>query len=252
MQQYILLNPGPVNVSPRVRQALLRGDLCPREAEFADLLAAVRAKLLQAFAPEGYTGVVVSGSGTLAVEAMIASALPAGGKLLVINNGVYGDRMRQMAEAHRIPTVELTYAWTQAPNPEQIASALSADPAITAVALVQHETTTGLLNPVTEIGRIVRRQGRLFLLDAVSALGGEDLDVGRDSVDLCALYGKQMYPRPAGCSLCVGSERSHGSHAGRSPSFVISPPDPALGGPGATQHPFYSGHPGLVCTRRCP
>ncbi len=186
MQQYILLNPGPVNVSPRVRQALLRGDLCHREAEFADLLAAVRAKLLQAFAPEGYTGVVVSGSGTLAVEAMIASALPAGGKLLVINNGVYGDRMRQMAEAHRIPTVELTYAWTQAPNPEQIASALSADPAITAVALVQHETTTGLLNPVTEIGRIVRRQGRLFLLDAVSALGGEDLDVGRDSVDLCA------------------------------------------------------------------
>ena len=186
MQQYILLNPGPVNVSPRVRQALLRGDLCHREAEFSDLLSAVRAKLLQAFAPEGYSAVVVSGSGTLAVEAMVSSALVEGGKLLVINNGVYGDRMRQMAEAHRIPTVELTYAWTEASNPEQIESALKDDPAIAAVALVQHETTTGLLNPVTEIGRIVRQQGRLFLLDAVSALGGEDLNVVRDSVDLCA------------------------------------------------------------------
>lgn len=186
MQQYILLNPGPVNVSPRVRQALLRGDLCHREAEFSDLLTAVRTKLLQAFAPEGYTAVVVSGSGTLAVEAMVASALVEGGKLLVINNGVYGDRMRQMAEAHRIPTVELAYAWAEAPNSEQIESALRDDPAIAAVALVQHETTTGLLNPVTEIGRTVRQQGRLFLLDAVSALGGEDLNVVRDSVDLCA------------------------------------------------------------------
>ena len=186
MQQYILLNPGPVNVSLRVRQALLRGDLCHREAEFSDLLAAVRAKLLQAFAPQGYTAVVVSGSGTLAVEAMVSSALVEGGKLLVINNGVYGDRMRQMAEAHRIPTVELTYAWTEAPSSERIESALKDDPAIAAVALVQHETTTGLLNPVTGIGRVVRQQGRLFLLDAVSGLGGEDLDVVRASVDLCA------------------------------------------------------------------
>ncbi len=186
MQQYILLNPGPVNVSPRVRQALLRGDLCHREEEFSDLLAAVRTKLLQAFAPQGYTAVVVSGSGTLAVEAMVSSALAEGEKLLVINNGVYGDRMRQMAEAHRIPTVELTYAWTEAPNPEQIAATLRNDPAIAAVTVVQHETTTGLLNPVTEIGAVVRQAGRLFLLDAVSALGGENLDVVRDSVDLCA------------------------------------------------------------------
>ena len=186
MQQYILLNPGPVNVSPRVRHALLRGDLCHREEEFCDLLAAVRTKLLQAFAPEGYTPVVVSGSGTLAVEAMLSSALAEGEKLLVINNGVYGDRMRQMAEAHRIPSVELTAAWTETPDPEQIAALLDGDPTIAAVALVQHETTTGLLNQVTEIGTVVRRAGRRFLLDAVSALGGEYLDLGRDGVDLCA------------------------------------------------------------------
>lgn len=186
MRQYILLNPGPVNVSPRVQQSLLRGDLCHREEEFSDLLVAVRSKLLQAFAPHGYTAVPLSGSGTLAVEAMVSSALPEGRKLLVINNGVYGERMLRMAEAHSIPAVELRYGWTEQPDLTQIQTALEADAAISAVALVHHETTTGLLNPVAEVGAITRRAGRLFLLDAVSALGGEELDVARDGVDLCA------------------------------------------------------------------
>jgi 2-aminoethylphosphonate-pyruvate transaminase len=186
MPQHILLNPGPVNVSPRVQQALLRGDLCHREEEFSDLLVAIRTKLLQAFAPSGYTAVPVTGSGTLAVEAMVSSALPEGKKLLVINNGVYGERMLHMAEAHRIPAVELRYDWTERPALGQIESTLRADPAIDAVALVHHETTTGLLNLVTEVGAITRRAGRLLLLDAVSSLAAEDLDLIRDGVDLCA------------------------------------------------------------------
>jgi 2-aminoethylphosphonate-pyruvate transaminase len=186
MPQHILLNPGPVNVSPRVQQALLRGDLCHREEEFSDLLVAIRAKLLQAFAPSGYTAVPVTGSGTLAVEAMVSSALPEGKKLLVINNGVYGERMLHMAEAHRIPAVELRYDWTERPALGQIESTLRADPAIDAVALVHHETTTGLLNLVTEVGAITRRAGRRLLLDAVSSLAAEELDLIRDGVDLCA------------------------------------------------------------------
>ncbi len=187
MRQYILLNPGPVNVSPRVQQALLRGDLCHREEEFSDLLAAIRTKLLRAFAPHGgYTSAVLSGSGTLAVEAMVSSALPEGRKLLVINNGVYGERMLRMAEAHRISTVELRYAWTDRPDLGQIEDALTSDPTIAAVALVHHETTTGLLNLVQDVGAITRRTGRLLLLDAVSALAGEELNLLRDGVDLCA------------------------------------------------------------------
>src|SRR5215471_5644445 len=140
MRQYILLNPGPVNVSPRVQQALLRGDLCHREEEFSDLLVAIRTKLLRAFAPNGgYTTAVLSGSGTLAVEAMVSSALPEGRNLLVIDNGVYGERMLRMAEAHRIPTVELLYAGTDRPDLRQIEDALTNDPTIAAVALVHHE-----------------------------------------------------------------------------------------------------------------
>ena len=179
MKRYTLLNPGPVNVSPRVQQALLRGDLCHREEEFSDLLVAIRTKLLRAFAPRDYTAVPVSGSGTLAVEAMVSSAMPEGRKLLVINNGVYGERMLRMAEAHRIPTVELRYNWTERPDLSQIESTLQADPTIHAVALVHHETTTGLLNLVNEVGAITRRAGRWLLLDAVSAL---DVVVANDNM----------------------------------------------------------------------
>jgi len=203
MRQYILLNPGPVNVSPRVQQALLRGDLCHREGEFSDLLVAIRAKLLRAFAPSGYTAVPLSGSGTLAVEAMVSSALPEGRKLLVINNGVYGERILHMAEAHRIPTVELRYGWTECPNLAQIEDTLTNDPAISAVALVHHETTTGLLNPVTEVGTITHRTGRLLLLDAVSALGGEDLNLIHDSVDLCACTANKCVQGLPGASFVL-------------------------------------------------
>lgn len=186
MRRYILLNPGPVNVSPRVRDALLRGDLCHREEEFCDLVAAIRAKLLQAFAPRGYTAVPLSGSGTLAVEAMVSSALPEGKKLLVINNGVYGERMLRMAEVHGIPAVELRFGWTEQPDLTRVERICAHDPSVSAIALVHHETTTGLLNPVAQIGALARRMGKVLLVDAVSALGGEELNVERDGVDVCA------------------------------------------------------------------
>lgn len=206
MRQHILLNPGPVNVSPRVRQALLRGDVCHREEEFSDLIAAIRRKLLHAFAPRGYTAVPLSGSGTLAVEAMVSSALPEGKKLLVVNNGVYGERMLRMAEAHRVSAVELRCGWTERPDLTQIERALENDAAVGAVALVHHETTTGLLNPVAEVGAITRRAGKLLLVDAVSALGGEELDLDRDGVDLCACTANKCVQGLPGVAFALARE----------------------------------------------
>ena len=92
----ILLNPGPVNVSERVRKALQRPDICHRESEFAALIQGIRQKLLKAFVPGAeadYTAVVLTGSGTAAVEAALLSSLPTGKRILVINNGVYGERI---------------------------------------------------------------------------------------------------------------------------------------------------------------
>src|SRR5687768_2581573 len=109
----ILLNPGPVTLSERVRKALLKPDLCHREPEFFDLQDSIRAKLLQVYGldPARYAAVLLSGSGTVAVEAMIASLAPSDGELLVIENGAYGERISRMAEIHGIVLRRLHYEW---------------------------------------------------------------------------------------------------------------------------------------------
>ena len=182
----VLLNPGPVNVSPRVAQALLRGDLCHREPEFSTLQNRVRELLCRTFAsPTEYTAVVLTGSGTAALEAAIASSLHPQRKMLVINNGVYGERMAQIASIHGFDVVELSFPWTSPPDLGQIDRALREDPAIEVVSLVHHETTTGLLNPVVAIGEMVRQHGRVLLVDSISGLGGEEIDLATAGIGLC-------------------------------------------------------------------
>jgi 2-aminoethylphosphonate-pyruvate transaminase len=105
--------------------------------------------------------------------------------MLVINNGVYGARMGQMASIHGFEVVELAFPWTSPPDLGQIDRALREDPAIEVVSLVHHETTTGLLNPVAAIGEIVKQHERVLLVDSISGLGGEDIDLATAGVGLC-------------------------------------------------------------------
>jgi 2-aminoethylphosphonate-pyruvate transaminase len=176
----ILLNPGPVNVSDRVRQALLRPDMCHRESEFTELLYGIQAKLLKAFVPGAeadYAAVLITGSGTAAVESALMSAIPHGRRILILNNGVYGERLSSMVGLHRLGVSELKYEWTVKPDPERLRLALRQHPEVHGVAMVHHETTTGLLNPVKDIAEVVDSQNRVFILDAISALGAETIDV---------------------------------------------------------------------------
>lgn len=185
----ILLNPGPVNVSERVRQALLRPDICHRESEFTELLHGIQAKLLKLFVPEAeadYAAVVLTGSGTAAVESAVMSSLPQGKRMLVLNNGVYGERISQMVGLNRLGVSELKYDWTTRPDPERLRLALRQHPEVQAVAMVHHETTTGLINPVKEIAEVVDSQNRVFILDAVSALAGEPLDIAGPHIYMVA------------------------------------------------------------------
>lgn len=185
----VLLNPGPVNVSDRVRRALTGPDLCHRESEFAALLSGIRQKLLKAFVPTAlsdYTAVVLTGSGTAAVEAAVMSSVPHGKRVLVINNGVYGDRISSMVGVHRLGQSELKLEWGTQPDPEKLRLALRQHPEIHVVAMVHHETTTGLINPVKEIGEVVDSQNRVFIVDSVSGLGGEPLDIAGPHIYMVA------------------------------------------------------------------
>jgi len=187
MKRTVLLNPGPVNVTDRVRQALLKPDLSHREKEFSDLMQSIRSKLVRAFGiQDDFDVVLTTGSGTAALEMAVCSCLGEGQSMLVIRNGVYGDRIATMAETYGFNLQCLDTPWGVPPALNDIEQALKQNPNIEVVALVHHETTTGLLNPVHEIGELAKRHKKRFLVDSVSGLAGDTLDFDRAGVDFCA------------------------------------------------------------------
>lgn len=183
VEPLLLLNPGPINVSRRVAEALLSGDMCHREPEFGELQRGIRRKLRQAFAPS-YTPLLLTGSGTCALEAAVSSVVGPDESMLVLENGVYGDRLAKIAEAHGIAHERLTAPWTLPHDPQALAAALDANPEVGVVACVHHETTTGLLNPVRELAEVCRSRGKVLILDAISAIGGEALEIEGWGVDV--------------------------------------------------------------------
>ncbi|MBM4439062.1 MAG: 2-aminoethylphosphonate--pyruvate transaminase [Candidatus Rokubacteria bacterium] len=181
---WILLNPGPANTTDTVKQALVMDDLCHREPECFEMIRRCRERLVAlAGAAPDFTAVLFAGSGTAAVEATIASAMPRDKALLVVDNGVYGDRMLKIARAHGIPAHAVTSDIFTPVDPAAVERALREHPDVSHVALVHHETTTGLLNPVADVARVAHRLGRRVIVDAMSSLFGERLDVAQDGID---------------------------------------------------------------------
>ncbi|MBM2829334.1 MAG: 2-aminoethylphosphonate aminotransferase [Gammaproteobacteria bacterium] len=187
MKKQILLNPGPVNLSERVRKALLQPDLCHREAEFVDLQNSIRSNLLDIYQMSHiqWAAILLTGSGTAAVEAMLTSMIPDDGHVLIIENGVYGERMSRMAEIHHIKHTALRHAWNEEINLEQLKAALQQND-ISHVAVVHHETTTGRLNNLSEIANICKKKNIPLLVDGVSSFGAEQINFTDWNIGACA------------------------------------------------------------------
>src|SRR5262249_5663318 len=141
---------------------------------------------LAAFAPRGdYVAVPLTGCGTLALEAAVTSAVSPGRAMLVVANGVDGERILEIATLYGIPTRVERSEWTRPPDVDSIARTVREDPAIEIVALVHHETATGMVNPVEAVGSAVARAGRVLLVDAIGSLGGDPLDLESCGVGIC-------------------------------------------------------------------
>jgi len=173
----ILLNPGPVTLTDRVRSAMCKADWCHREPEFAALTQSINSRLAGVYdaTEDGYASVLLTGSGTLAVEAMLSSFAPVKGRTLVVANGVYGERMAGMLRAMQRPSELLSAEWDAPIDLAAVEEALVADPGISHVATVHHETTTGRLNALGDLGALCGKLGRALLLDAVSSFGAEEI-----------------------------------------------------------------------------
>lgn len=220
-REWILLNPGPANTTPSVRAALVMPDLCHREPECFDMMRRCREGLVRlAGAGADWTAVLFTGSGTAAVEAAICAAVPADGTLVVVNNGVYGDRMLRIARAHGIPTVAVAGDIFAPIRAADVEAALVAHPTATHVAVVHHETTTGLLNPVADIARAAARHGRRLVVDAMSSLFGETLDVTQDGIDFVTASANKCLQGIPGVSFVLARRTALDAVRGRPPRSV--------------------------------
>jgi 2-aminoethylphosphonate-pyruvate transaminase len=159
-------------------------DWCTWDDDYKQIIQDMRRKLVELATPgDGYTCVLMQGSGTFCVESVITTAVPNDGKLLVLANGAYGRRIAQIAERIGIDYQVHDSGDTAVPDSAQLEGALTADVAITHVAMVHCETTTGMLNPIEVFGRIVKEHARAFIVDAMSSFGGIPLDAHEVGAD---------------------------------------------------------------------
>jgi 2-aminoethylphosphonate-pyruvate transaminase len=185
--RHVLLNPGPVSISAGVRKAAVSDDLCHREPEYFALQDRVRSGLLDVYGrdPGEWTCVLLGGSGTTALEAMLSSLLPRDAQLLVIENGVYGERISRIAEIHGVGFQATKHEWTDVIDFEKVAVALT-NGEFTHVAAVHHETTTGRLNDIARLAKLCEQHGAELLLDAVSSFGAESIPFESPALIACA------------------------------------------------------------------
>jgi 2-aminoethylphosphonate-pyruvate transaminase len=178
LMREILLNPGPVSLSERVRRAAVSRDLCHREVEFFELQDSLREGLLDVYGldPGEWVAILLAGSGTAALEAMVSTLLPAKSRLLVIENGVYGERITAIANVLGIDCRALHFEWGAPINIDQLTAALDAGPPVSHLAVVHHETTTGRLNDLAAVTALCSERGIEVLADAVSSFAAEEIN----------------------------------------------------------------------------
>jgi len=172
-----LFTPGPLTTSATVKEAMLR-DLGSRDGEFIGVVKKIRERLLKLAGTsqsQGWETVLMQGSGTFAIESVISSITPPAGKWLVIVNGAYGERLMKIIERHGFAVDAIRNAENELPNVASIKSTL-AKGGFTHVAVVHCETTSGIMNPVAEIGAVVKAAGCVYFVDSMSAFGGVEFD----------------------------------------------------------------------------
>ncbi len=184
MKTYKLLTPGPLTTTKTVKEEMLF-DHCTWDDDYKQITQKIRRNLLKlAKASEDeYTVVLMQGSGTFGVESVLSSVIGDEEKLLIAANGAYGERMEDIAKHSRIDYTIYNEHYNKVPDAKKIGDILDKDPKITHVSMVHSETTSGILNDIESVARVVKERGKVFIVDAMSSFGGMDIPVESMGID---------------------------------------------------------------------
>lgn len=216
-----LLTPGPLTTSPSVKEAM-QHDYGSRDHHLIAVNKRMREQLVEIVHGQGtHVCVPLQGSGTFVVEAMVGTFVPRDGKLLVLVNGAYGQRIEKICNYMGRACETLRWEENEPVDPKALDAKLAEDNAITHVAVIMCETTTGILNPVAEVSNVAARHGRGLLIDAMSCFGALELDSREIRFDAAVASSNKCLEATPGLGFCLAREDALEGTKGNSPSLSL-------------------------------
>ncbi len=222
MTNYKLLTPGPLTTSKGVKDAM-QFDHCTWDEDYKKITRNIQKKLLEIaqVSAEDYAAVLIQGSGTFGVESVLTSVVGTDDKILIVSNGAYGFRMGEIAEhagiSYRMYEVEVN----EIPSATDVEKILEMDPAITYVAMVHSETTSGILNDITSVGKVVKKHNKTFIVDAMSSFGGVPIDVKEIGIDFLISSANKCIQGVPGFAFVIGNKEKLIASKGKARSLSL-------------------------------
>ncbi|BCZ27868.1 2-aminoethylphosphonate--pyruvate transaminase [Claveliimonas bilis] len=222
MKSYKLLTPGPLTTTDTVKKEMMF-DHCTWDDDYKQITQKIRKELLDLahVSERDYTVVLMQGSGSFGVESVITSVVGEEEKLLIIANGAYGERMVDIAEHAKVNYVLYRVSYDQIPSAEEVKDILEKDPAITHVAMVHSETTSGILNDIASVTKVVKDAGKTMIVDAMSSFGGVDIPVGELGIDFIISSANKCIQGVPGFSFIICNRQKLIESAGKARSLAL-------------------------------
>ena len=205
VERKILLNPGPSTTTDTVKYAQVVPDICPREKEFGEVMAAIGRDLVKiVHGGDDYAAVLFCGSGTICIDIALNSLLDKDKKALVVQNGSYSERACEILRAYGMPHIELKQPIDTTPDLAAIEDELKKNDDIGYIYMTHHETGSGLLNPIREVGALAHKYGAFFITDTTSSYAMIPINVHEDNVDFCMASAQKGIMGMTGLSYVIG------------------------------------------------
>lgn len=222
MNQYKLLTPGPLTTTDTVKKEMLF-DHCTWDDDYKQITQTIRRQLLSLahVTEDDHTVILMQGSGTFGVESVITSVVGENEKLLIVSNGAYGERMEDIAGHAGISYEIYREDYRKVPSAEKIENILKKDPGITHVAMVHSETTSGILNDIKAVAKVVKRHGRTLIVDAMSSFGGVDIEVGTLGIDFLISSANKCIQGVPGFSFIIANKQKLEESRGKARSLSL-------------------------------
>lgn len=207
VKRNVLLNPGPATTTDTVKYAQIVPDICPREKEFGTIMKELGDDLVKIVHgdTEKYTAVLFTGSGTINIDACISSLVPENKKILIFNNGAYSARAVEVAQYYHIDHIDCKSSELEPIDLNMVERAITSDKDITVVYCCHHETGTGILNPIREIGAIAHKYGKTFVVDTTSSYAMIPIDIKKDNLDFIMSSAQKGLMSMTGLSFVIGN-----------------------------------------------